>query len=186
MANTPLIEITGFPEYIRQIQNISDDKRKKGEMIRVLRKVAQGTVKAAKANSPDDLSPYIVKPYRLRDEINPDILRNSIGIIVGKKGNSKENPTVYVGPKTKGKYNGFFAHWVEYGVNVYPRGYRRNRTGRAGKAQAQAQNNRAAKYKKPGAHFMQRTYNQTQGQVTSEAVRSVTNYIQKRLNALSA
>ena len=92
-----IVEITGFPELERKIKALGDDKSKKREVIGILKQVASSTVKAAKQTAP-----ISKKKHTARGRvIQPGNLKKSIGTIVGRKGNAKDNPTVYVGPRAK-------------------------------------------------------------------------------------
>lgn len=173
MANE-LIEITGFVELQRKIQQLANDKQKKREIISVLRQVAMGTVKVAKSEVP-----VSKRSHKARGKIiNPGNLKKSIGVIVGKKGDAKENPTVYVGPRAKGANDGWYGHFVEYPVNIYRKGFKRKRKKGANADAAIAQRMRFTP-------FMQRAYQKTGGKVTEESRQRVTAFIQKKIDKLS-
>ena len=182
---TPLAEIQGFPELIQKLKAIENDKEKKRAMVAALRRVAAGTVRAARGNVPQQLRKHLVIATRLKDKITPDKLKKSIGVITVRKGKAVEDPTVAVGPRAKGNNDGFFGHWAEEGVRVYQKGFKRKHTGGAYKSKAQAHNAKGVRYIKPGAFFMKRTYEQTKGQVTEETRQSVEKVIQKVINKYS-
>lgn len=168
-----LVEIQGFTELLSKIKELSSDKDKKREVIAVLRKVAAATVKVAKQNAP-----IAQKQHKARGKaISPGNLKKSIGIIVGRKGESKNNPVIYVGPRAKGNNDGWYGHFVEYGVNVYKKGYKRKRKKGA--------NASAAISRTKANPFMQRTYEQTSGRISQEAAQKVAAFIQKRIDKLS-
>ncbi|MBF05024.1 MAG: hypothetical protein CMP76_17240 [Flavobacterium sp.] len=173
----PLVKIEGFEELVSKVKRIANDKQKKQAIIPVLRAVASGTVKVAKNEAPVSKKAHIVSGKRTKKKINPGNLKKAIGIILGKRGKSKENPTVYVGPRAKGSFDGFYGGWVEKGHNVYAKGFKRKRT--------KGVNTGAAKSKTKAIPFMQRAYNQTKGQVTSEAEKKVARVIQKQIDKLS-
>jgi HK97 gp10 family phage protein len=169
----PMVEITGFPELERKIKALSDDKSKKREVVGILKQVASSTVKAAKQTAP-----ISKKKHTARGRvIQPGNLKKSIGTIVGRKGSAKDNPTVYVGPRAKGKQDGWYGHFVEYGFNVYNKGFKRKRKAGA--------NNGAAIRRTKGNPFMKNAYEQTKGAVTQESEAKVARYIQKRIDKLS-
>jgi HK97 gp10 family phage protein len=169
----PMVEITGFPELEIKIKALSDDKSKKREIIGILKQVASSTVKAAKQTAP-----ISKKKHTARGRvIQPGNLKKSIGTIVGRKGSAKDNPTVYVGPRAKGKQDGWYGHFVEYGFNVYNKGFKRKRKAGA--------NNGAAIRRTKGNPFMKNAYEQTKGAVTQESEAKVARYIQKRIDKLS-
>jgi HK97 gp10 family phage protein len=168
-----IVEVTGFPELERKIKALSNDKDKKREVIGILKQVANSTVKAAKQTAP-----ISKKKHTARDRvIQPGNLKKSIGTIVGRKGRAKDNPTVYVGPRAKGKHDGWYGHFVEYGINVYNKGFRRKRKAGA--------NDGAAIRKTKANPFMKNAYNQTKGAVTQDAENKVARYIQRRIEKLS-
>lgn len=168
-----LVQITGFTELQSKIQQLANDKQKKNEVIAILRQVALSTVKAARNEAP-----VSNKPHKARGKIiSPGNLKKSIGTFVGKKGGAKENPTVYVGPRAKGTNDGWYGHFVEYGVNVYNKGFKRKR-------KAGANNGAAIRTTKANA-FMQRAYQQTGGKVTAESEQRVAAFIQKKIDKLS-
>lgn len=168
-----LVEIEGFAELQQKIMNLADDRSKKRELISVLRQVAATTVRVAKQNAPVSR-----KPHKGRGKtINPGTLKKSIGVIVGKKGSAKDNPVVFVGPRAKGSNDGWYGHFVEYGVNVYNKGFKRKRKAGA--------NNSAAVRRTKANSFMQKTYQQTGGKISDEAATKVAAFIQKKINKLS-
>lgn len=169
-----LIEIKGFAELQKKIMNLADDRSKKRELISVLRQVAATTVRVAKQNAP-----VSKRAHKGRGKlIQPGNLKKSIGVIVGKKGSAKENPVIFVGPRAKGANNGWYGHFVEYGINVYSKGFKRKR-------KAGANDGAAIRRTKANA-FMKKTYLQTSGKVSDEAATKVAAFIQKKINKLSA
>jgi HK97 gp10 family phage protein len=169
-----LIEIQGFAELQQKIMNLADDRSKKRELISVLRQVAATTVRVAKQNAPVSKRAHTGRGKT----INPGNLKKSIGVIVGKKGSAKENPVIFVGPRAKGSNNGWYGHFVEYGVNVYNKGFKRKRKAGA--------NDGAAVRRTKANEFMKKTYQQTGGKVSDEAATKVAAFIQKKINKLSA
>lgn len=170
----PIVEITGFPELEKKIKALGDDKSKKREVIGILRQVANSTVKAARQTAPVRRSYTNIKTKKT---VLGGTLQKSIGTIVGKKGSAKDNPTVYVGPRAKGNNDGWYGHFVEYGVNLYNKGFKRKRKAGA--------NNAFAVRRTKGNPFMKNAYEQTKGAVTQDAEAKVARYIQKRIDKLS-
>lgn len=174
--NKSVVEIEGFDVLQRKITLLADDRDKQREVKAILRRVARPTVKAAQG-----FAPQSKKPHRARKTlINPGNLKKSIGTITGRKGNSKKNPTIYVGPRVRGKYDGFYGAWVHEGVNIYRKGFKRNRKGNRDYNAAGAASRTKAQ------PFMDKAYNVTKGKVTADAEKSVAAFIQKRINKLSA
>lgn len=157
------MEIKGFKELERKIKELPE-KVKRKEVIKILRTSAKPTLRAAKNEVP----------------VASGNLKKSLGIIVGKKGRSKENPTIYVGPRSGGrlKYDGWYGAIVHGGRNVYRRGFKRRHV-------RSKQNANAAVKFIPGNPYMDRAYNQTKGQVTKETEKSVAKAIQRQIDKLS-
>lgn len=169
----PLVEITGFSELEKKIKSLANDKDKKREVIAILKQVANSTVAAARQSAPISKKVHTARGKK----IQPGNLKKSIGTIVGRKGQAKENAVVYVGPRAKGKQDGWYGHFVEYGFNVYNKGFKRKRKAGA--------NNGAAIRRTKANPFMKKAYDQTKGGVTQDAEVKVARFIQKRIDKLS-
>lgn len=169
MSSRPLVEITGFAELVERLRLLSNDRDKKKEVLLILRQVANPTLRAARG--------FIVnskKQHKARGKlIQPGNLKKSLGTITGRS----ENPTIYVGPRAKGNNNGWYGHFVHDGVNVYNRGYVRRRTRGA--------NSGAARGRTTGNPFMTKANEVTNSQVTTDAERRITAFIQRRIDRLS-
>lgn len=168
-----IVEITGFRELQKKIIKLSNPKDKRREILTILRNVAKSTVTAARNYAPVSKKSHVARGK----VIESGTLKKSIGTITGRKGRAKENPTVYVGPRAKGKFDGWYGHFVEAGVNVYNTGFKRKRKRGA--------NNKAAVRRTKGQFFMKRAYNLTSGKVTKEAEQKTAKFIQRRINKLS-
>lgn len=138
MASKQVFELEGWDEMLREVERLPD-RMKRNELLKIMRRVAKPTVRAAKAN---------VSSISGR-------LERSIGSITGR---SKKYPNVQVGPRAKGKNEGFHGHLVEFG--------------HGGPNPA------------PAHPFMRPAYDQTKGMVTQDAARQVAKYLQKRANQL--
>lgn len=170
-----LVQVEGFDVLSRKIKQLDNDKAKKREITAILRKVARATVNAARK-----FTPVSNKPHRGRSTvIQPGNLKKSIGVIRGKKGSARTNAVVYVGPRARGKYDGYYGAWVHEGKNIYRSGFKRNRSGN------RKANLKGAKKRTEGQPYMDKAYNATKGQVTQDAEKSVAKYIQKRIDRLS-
>lgn len=153
-----LYKITGFAELQNKIKQLPE-KVKRGEVLKILGQVATPTVKAAKANAPVSKAAHVGRKNKV---IEPGNLQKSIGKIRGKRGSAKVNAVLHVGAKSKkNKNDGYYAHMV-----VKPGFKGRNRKGSENK-------------------FMQRAFEQTKGQVTVDAEKKITKYIQKQIARLS-
>lgn len=170
----PLVEITGFKELEAKLKLLSDDKDKKKEILLILRQVAKPTVLAAQS--------FVVnskKPHKSRGKlIQPGNLKKSIGMITGKQ----SDPTIYVGARAKGVFNGWYGEIVHDGHNVYRKGFKRKRTK---SDKALAHNNSGIKSRTTGNSFMTKAFTVTQGQVTADAEKKITAFIQRRIDKLS-
>jgi hypothetical protein len=165
----PLIEIEGYPELLAKLRLLADDKDKKKEVLLILRQVANATLKTAQA-----LVPVSKKAHRARGKlIQPGNLKKSLGNITGKG----QNPTIYIGPRAKGSNDGWYGHFVHNGHNIYAKGYRRKRIKGA--------NMQAALKRTNGNPYMTKAYEATNGQVTADAEKKITAFIQRRINILS-
>jgi hypothetical protein len=186
-----LVEIKGFDELRRKIQLIANDKDKKRQMIQILKQVSKLSVNAAKANVPVQRSYSNIKSRR---SVRGGSLKQSIGNIVGKKGRSKENAVVYVGPRVRkgSKYSkagrntygdGWYGHMVDQGHKIY--GNKR----RGNKQSILKRNSKREKGKVvgevAGSYFMEKAFKLTKGMVTSAAEAKIAKYIQYKIKRLS-
>lgn len=169
MSSNIKIDVIGFDKLTEQLKRLANDKDKKREVLIILRNIAKPTLNAAKS-----LAPISKKTHKARGKtITPGNLRKSIGNITGKQ----ENPTIYVGARAKGNNNGWYAHFVHEGVNVYNKGYKRKRVRGA--------NASAAVRRTQGNPFLTKAYAQTNGTVTADAEKQMIAFIQRRINKLS-
>lgn len=176
------VQVEGFSELENKIKLLASDKDKRKEVLMILRQVAKPTLRAAKATAPTAKKPHTIGgKTRSKKVIQPGNLRKSIGEIVGKRGQSKENPTLYIGPRAKGNFDGFYGAWVHEGHNLYRAGYKRKRT-----ASGTATNNANATRKTRSNPFMKRAANQTQSSVASDAEKKMAKFIQRRIDKLSS
>jgi HK97 gp10 family phage protein len=165
----PLVEIQGFEALQDKIRDLANDRDKRREVLGLLRQIAKPTLQAARNSVP-----VASKKHKARGKIiNPGNLKKSLGTITGRG----DNPTIYVGPRAKGSNDGWYGHFVEYGVNKYAKGFRRRRR--------QGANNASALGRTRANPFMQRAYDSTQGGVTADAESKVAAYIQRRIDKLS-
>lgn len=165
-----IVEIEGFAELQRKIKQLANPKDKRRELLTILRSVAKPTLTAARNYAPVSKKSHVARGK----VIQSGTLKRSLGNITGK---NKENPTIYVGPRAKGKFDGWYGHFVEKGVNVYRTGFKRKRKRGA--------NDKAAVRRTEGQFFMKRAYDLTKGRVTSDAEKKTAKFIQRRINKLS-
>lgn len=167
------VEVTGFRELEAKIKALANDKDKKREMLMILRQVAKPTLMAAKQTVPVSKKSHKIKGKT----INPGNLKKSIGNITGKRGNAKRNPTIYVGPRTKGANDGWYGKFVHDKVNTYKKGFKRVRKKGA--------NDWAAIKYREGNPFMTKAYELTKTSVTADAEKRMAAFIQRRINKLA-
>jgi|GEM_PF-5124931 len=146
-------EIQGFEELQRKIKLLGNDRLKRNEMLKIQRQVAKSTVGAARSQAPVSKKAHVISGSRARKVIQPGQLRDSIGTITGK---AKTKAVIYVGPRTKGKWDGWYGAMVHGGTVL-----------------------------QKANPFMQRAYNQTQGRIVPELESKVTRYVQKQIDKLS-
>ena len=188
------IEVEGFPQLIQNIKLLSDDKVKRAEMLKVLRQVANPTLNVARSKVPVQRSYSNIKSKR---SVVGGSLRQSLGIITGKG----PNPTVYVGPRVfKGKKaatsgrntfgNGWYGAIVDQGHKIYNNQSLKGTVTKKGRKRIT--NERITRKRTgvssgvvAGSFFMKRSYDITQGQVTTDAEKKFAAYIQKQIDRLS-
>ena len=172
------VSVEGFEELKRKIRLLADPKEKKREMLMLLRQIAKPTLNAAKQLVPVSKKAHWQGGERARLKIQPGNLKRSLGMITGRKGEARENPTIHVGARAKGSSNGWYAHFVHERVNRYAKGYKRIRKKGANERSAIA----VRSSRNP---FLRNAYNQTEGKVTADSEKKVALFIQRRINKLS-
>jgi mRNA-degrading endonuclease YafQ of YafQ-DinJ toxin-antitoxin module len=186
----PLIEIEGFAELQEKLKQLSNDKDKKKEILLILRQVAKPTVLAAQLKAP--IKKDWKKHTARREEISPGNLKKSIGII-----NSKlPNPTIFIGPRLKGSFKGWYGHMVDKGHDIYNQRssvFTRDSKGRISTNKVSGALT-AKKAKRKGitsqgrveaVNFLEEGFSVTEGLVTADAEKKITAFIQRRIDKLS-
>lgn len=177
MSNLKL-EIKGVDELIGKIKILANDKDKRREILMILKQISKPTLSAAKQNVPISKKAHLISGKRSRKMIQPGNLKKSLGHITGRKGSSKDNPTIYVGARVKGVQDGFYAAWVHEGHNIYAKGFKRKRKKGA--------NMGAAKSRTKANPFLRKAYEQTGGRVTADAEAQFSKFLQRRIDKLSS
>lgn len=151
-----LVEIEGFKELSKKLIQLSDDKSKRKEVVKILGQLANPTVKAAKQLAPVARKAHVQrrKGQAFGTVITPGTGKKSIG---KKTMRRSKNPAVYVSPRSTRKADGWYLRQF-----VIP----------------------GTKYQKSNP-FMDKAYSQTQGKVTADAERKMAKYIQKQIDKLS-
>ena len=174
-----IVEVTGFDELKRKIEKLSNDKDKRREILGILKQEAKSTVNAAKNFVHVSKKPHVQSGKRGKKVIQPGSLKKSIGVITGRKGQSRTQPTVYVGPRAKGNYDGYYGAWEELGHNIYRKGFKR-------KHKANSKYNAGGAKSRTEAHpFMEKAYNLTGGKVAENIEKQTARFIQRRIDKLS-
>ena len=154
-----LWEVKGFDELQKKLKSLPD-KMKRREVIKILRRAARDTVKEARNQAPKSKKAHVFKrdSKSVAKVINPGHLRKSIKVAVPRK---SENPMVFVGPRSSGKYDGFYGRaWVIPGHKI-----------RGGKKIA------------PDP-FMERAFDRTEGKISRDSVAGVEKYLKKLIDKL--
>ena len=164
-----VVEITGFKELQNLIKDIGDDKNKRKESLILLRQIAKPTLDVAK-----QMAPVSKKVHEARGKkIQPGNLKKSLGNITSKS----KNPTILVGPRAKGKNDGWYGHFVHDGVNIYRKGFKRKHKKGA--------NNSAALSRSKANPFLRKAFETTEGKVTKDAEQKFEKFLQRRIDKLS-
>lgn len=159
MPNKSITKIEGFDTLQRKLKNFPD-KVKRKEVIKILRRASKDTVKVARALAPKDSGDGA----------------KSIRFVPLRK---SKNPAGVVGPRSRGKYDGFHLRlFVIPGHNIYRTGFKRNRNGNRGR------NARGAKRQVAPVPFMAKAHSITQGKVSAKSVAGTEKYLAKQIKKL--
>ena len=199
MSNSVRVDVQGFQALADKVKELGDDKDKRREALVILRQVAKPTLTASRS-----MAPVSNKKHFSRGKfIAPGTLRKSLGMITGRS----KNPTVIVGARAKGRFDGWYAAFVHEGHEYFASAVQGSRllfknnsrfTTVRNKGKGSAINkNRKSKGERArlrGAGMARRTkaqpflsaaFEQTQGQVTADAEKRFQAFIQRRINKLS-
>ena len=156
MLDISLVEIKGFKEFEAQLKTLPD-KVKKSELNKILGQVATPTLNAAKSLAPVSKKVHLQK--RKNQKFGTYINPGTGKKSLAKKALTKTpNAVVSVSPRSRKGADGFYLRqFVIPGT------------------------------KKIAANsFIEAAYKQTKGQVTADAERKVTNYLQKQIDRLKS
>lgn len=170
------IEVKGFEELKRDIIRLASDKDKKREVILILKQVAKPTLAAAKRFAPISPKAHWQSGKRTKLKLQPGNLKKSIGFIKPK---DPDDVSVIVGARANQPYNGWYAHFVEYRVNRYRKGFKRNRKIAGANAAA------AVAVRLKVTPFMAMARKATANGATADAEKRMAAFIQRRINKLS-
>lgn len=163
------VEISGFKELQDLIKDLADDKNKRRESLVLLRQVAKPTLDVAKQLVPVSKKIHIARGKK----IQPGTLKKSLGNITSKS----KNPTILVGPRAKGKNDGWYGHFVHDGVNIYRKGFKRKHKKGA--------NDGAALRRTKGNPYLRKAFESTEGKITKDAEQKFAKFLQRRIDKLS-
>jgi len=109
-------QIQGMEGVINEIKLLSDDRMKRLEILKILRRQMKPILAAVRANTP--IATKIIKG-RNGKVYEPENLKKSFAI---KTSPIKKYPNVLMGPRkgNNAKYDGFYAFWIEYGAYDIP------------------------------------------------------------------
>jgi hypothetical protein len=172
------IQVTGFDELKKLIIQLSNPKDKRREMLLVLRQVAKPTLLQARISVPVSRKKHTAR----RKTIEPGNLKKSLGLITSRS----ENPTILVGPRAKGSFDGWYGHMVHGGHNIY-RNPGKIKNGRKKSVLSRVTNKRVGTTagRVEGNPFLTTAYERTKTTVTADAEKKMAKYIQGRINKLS-
>lgn len=165
------IQVKGFDVLTNKIKRLPD-KAKRREVLKILRRSARPTVQAARQEAPESdrehtIRGKVIQPGNLKKSIRPAAMRRS------------RVPMLVVGPRSSGKYDGFYGRsFVIPGHNLYRAGFKRNRKGNA------SANAAGASSKVPPNPFMDRAQKRTEGPVSKKALKGMERYVQKLIDKL--
>ena len=107
------IHIEGLEDVIDEIKGITDDKVKRREILKILKRQSKPILRAIKANTPIAEEVKTVRGVKYE----PGNLKKSMAI---KTSPSKSYPNVLIGPRkgrsSRIKNDGFYAFWIQYGT----------------------------------------------------------------------
>lgn len=149
--------LTGVQGVVTEIKLLSDDKVKRREILKILRRQCKPVLNALKQNTPIAQNNITVRNVTY----SPGNLKKAMAI---KTSPSKMYPNVLVGPRYgKGakRYDGFYAWWIEYANGTHES----NPTG--------------------GKNFIQRTWAQKKDSLHNETSAELKKYIDKKAKTLN-
>ena len=110
------LNVEGIDNVINEIIAISNDRMKRGEILKILRRQAKPILAAIKANTPVADKPIVGRNGKIYE---PENLKKSMAI---KTSPLKHYPNVLVGPRKgqKAVRDGFYAFFIQEGVYGIP------------------------------------------------------------------
>jgi len=111
------LSVEGIDNVINEIIAISDDRMKRGEILKILRRQAKPILAAVKSNTPVADGPIVGRNGKVYEAGN---LKKSMAI---KTSPLKNYPNVLVGPRkgARAVNDGFYAFFIQEGVYGIPK-----------------------------------------------------------------
>ena len=111
------LNVEGIDDVINEIIAISNDRMKRGEILKILRRQAKPILAAIKANTPVADKPIVGRNGKVYE---PENLKKSMAI---KTSPLKHYPNVLVGPRkgARAVNDGFYAFFIQEGVYGIPK-----------------------------------------------------------------
>ena len=111
------LNVEGIDDVINEIIAISNDRMKRGEILKILRRQAKPILAAIKANTPVADKPIVGRNGKVYE---PENLKKSMAI---KTSPLKNYPNVLVGPRkgARAVNDGFYAFFIQEGVYGIPK-----------------------------------------------------------------
>jgi len=111
------LSVEGMDKVISQIISISNDRMKRGEILKILRRQAKPILAAVKSNTPVADGPIVGRNGKVYEAGN---LKKSMAI---KTSPLKNYPNVLVGPRkgARAVNDGFYAFFIQEGVYGIPK-----------------------------------------------------------------
>ena len=111
------LNVEGIDDVINEIIAISNDRMKRGEILKILRRQAKPILAAVKANTPVADGPIVGRNGKVYEAGN---LKKSMAI---KTSPLKNYPNVLVGPRkgARAVNDGFYAFFIQEGVYGIPK-----------------------------------------------------------------
>lgn len=150
-------KIEGIEGITREIKSLSDDRVKRREILKILRRQCKPVLNSLKQNTPVAETAIKIRGVTY----SPGNLKKAMAI---KTSPSKLYPNVLVGPRYgKGakSYDGFYAWWIEFGKGTHEN----NPTG--------------------GRNFIQKTWNQSKDSLFNDTSKELKTYIDKQSKKLN-
>lgn len=115
-TNNISFEIEGWDQVVKAIQELGDDKTKRREVLKILRRQAVPTKRVMIQQAPVVKGNRSIKYHRDNSIVyKPGNLKRAIKTFTGR---NKEYPSVYVGAQAKKPQgSGYYSYFIQHGTN---------------------------------------------------------------------